>query len=70
MNNLELTRWLGKVRDALAEPDEIRRNRMLRAAERFLKEGSKQSRAFGTTRNGERGRGNPRQVVQPNQEAF
>jgi hypothetical protein len=57
MNNLELTRWLGKVRDALAEPDEIRRNSMLRAAERFLKEGNHQSHALQTTRNRERGRG-------------
>ena len=37
MKNLDLTRWLLKVRDALAEPDETTRNSMLRAADRFLK---------------------------------
>ena len=33
MNNLDLTRWLLKVRDALAEQDEAKRNSMLRAAD-------------------------------------
>ena len=42
MNNLDLTRWLLKVRDALAEQDEAKRNSMLRAADRFLK-GNNQS---------------------------
>ena len=37
MNNLDLTRWLLKVRNALAEQDEIKRNSMLRAADSFLK---------------------------------
>ena len=42
MNNPELTKWLRRVRDALAESDEVRRNSMLRAAERFLKESNQQ----------------------------
>jgi hypothetical protein len=46
MNNLELTEWLLKVRDALAEQDEVRRNSMLRTAEKFLKARKQQSRAF------------------------
>jgi hypothetical protein len=37
MNDLDLTRWLLKVRDALAEEDEAKRNRMLRAADTFLR---------------------------------
>jgi len=37
MNNLDLTRWLLKVRDALAEEDEAKRNRMLCAADMFLR---------------------------------
>jgi hypothetical protein len=43
MKNLESTKWLRKVRDALAEEDEVRRSGMLRAADRFLKESSQQS---------------------------
>ena len=69
MNSLELTKWLLKVRDALAEQDEVRRNSMLHAADRFRKESNQQSScAFRTTRNRERGRGeNARQFVQPEQ---
>jgi hypothetical protein len=37
MNNLQLTKWLLKVRDALAEQDQVKRNSMLRAADRFLR---------------------------------
>lgn len=51
MNNLDLTKWLLKVRVALAEPDEIKRNDMLRAAERFLK-GTQHSVVFRRRRNG------------------
>ena len=54
MNNPELMKWLLKVRGALAEQDEGRRNNMLRAADRFLKERNLQPRTFRTTRNGER----------------
>jgi hypothetical protein len=45
MNKLDLTTWLLKVRDALAEQDEARRNGMLRAADRFLR-GNNQSPAL------------------------
>lgn len=38
MKNPDLTRWLLKVRNALAEQDEAKRNRMLRAAEAFLRQ--------------------------------
>jgi len=38
MKKPDLTRWLLKVRNALAEPDEARRNSMLRAAETFLRQ--------------------------------
>ena len=55
MNNLDLTRWLLKVRNALAEQDEIKRNGMLLAADRFLKRTNQQSLVFGRTR--ETGRG-------------
>jgi hypothetical protein len=55
MNNLELT-WLLKVRDALAEQDEVRRSSMLRAADRFLKARNQRSFAFRRTRNGESGK--------------
>ena len=37
MKKPDLTRWLLKVRNALAEQDETRRNSMLRAAEAFLR---------------------------------
>ena len=37
MNHLDLTRWLLKVRDALAEQDEAKRNSMLRAADKYLR---------------------------------
>jgi gluconate kinase len=37
MNNLDRTRWLLKVRDALAEQDKARRNSMLLAADGLLK---------------------------------
>jgi len=38
MKNPDLTRWLLKVRNALAEQDETKRNHMLRAAEAFLRQ--------------------------------
>jgi hypothetical protein len=37
MHNLDLTRWLLKVRDALAEQDKAKRDRLLRAADGFLR---------------------------------
>ena len=71
MNNLELTKWLSKVRDALAEQDEARRNSMLSAADRFLREINQKARAFRRTRNHKSGGGEshgqfatPRQVVE------
>jgi hypothetical protein len=38
MKNPDLTRWLLRVRNALAQQDEAKRNRMLRAAEAFLRQ--------------------------------
>ena len=65
MNNPDLTRWLLKVRDALDEPDEVKRNSMLRAADRFLK-GTQLSHLFRRIRIGETGRGKtPGQIVPP-----
>jgi hypothetical protein len=65
MNNLDLTRWLLKVRDALAEQDEAKRNSMLRAADGFLKRNN-QSLAPLRGRNGQvsRRRERPNQFVQ------
>ena len=70
MNHLELTKWLLKVRDALAEQDDVRRNRMLLAADRFLnREQAATARILDDT-NRERGRAeNARQFVLPNKGA-
>ena len=38
MKNLQLTKWLQLVWDALAEPDEVKRNKILQSAGVFLKE--------------------------------
>ena len=43
MKNLELTRWLKLVWDALAEKDEVKRNDMLQNATVFLNEGDEPS---------------------------
>ena len=68
MNSLDLTRWLLRVRDALAEHDEIKRDSMLRAADRFLKTEQSAALGFRRTRIGETGRGkNPGKLVQPKQ---
>ena len=68
MNNLDLTRWLLKVREALVEQDEVKRNSMFHAADRFLKESNQPSLAFRRAGNGERGKGkSPRPFVQPKQ---
>ena len=68
MKSLDLAKWLLKVRDALAEQDEIKRNRMLHAADRFLQEINQPSVILHRTRNRERGRGeSPGQFVQPKQ---
>ena len=65
MNHLDLTRWLLKVRDALAEQDEAKRNSMLRAADGFLR-GNNQALALRGTGLGEsRRRERPNQFVQP-----
>ena len=69
MKNLDLTGWLLKVRDALAEPDETTRNSMLRAADRFLKRNN-QSLAPGRTGMDKfQTRESPNLFVQP-QQAF
>jgi hypothetical protein len=70
MTNLELTEWLLKVREALAEQDEVKRNSMLRAADRYRKGSYQQSRVFHKTRIGQYGRRkNSGQFVQSNQAA-
>jgi hypothetical protein len=66
MNQLELTKWLLKVRDALAEQDEVRRNSMLRAAEKLLNE-QKQSRALHRVHRRMSEGNSPAQVVHPKQ---
>ena len=43
MKNLELTRWLRLVWDALSEEDEVQRNDMLQNAAVFLNEGDQPS---------------------------
>ena len=65
MNNLDLTRWLLKVRNALAEQDAIKRNSMLRAADSFLKGNDQKSLAFRRTRIGERRRGKGPGQIRP-----
>ena len=65
MNNLDLTRWLLKVRDALAEQDEAKRNNMLRAADRFLKGNNESLALRGTGMDKFRRRENPNQFVRP-----
>ena len=66
MNNLELTKWLLKVRDALAEQDEVKRNSMLRAADGFLKRSNQQSLTLRRIRIGGSGK-SPGRFVQPKQ---
>jgi hypothetical protein len=64
MNNLDLTRWLLKVRNALAEQDEAKRNSMLLVADGFLR-GNNQSLALrGTGLSESRRRESPNQFVQ------
>jgi hypothetical protein len=46
MKNLELTKWLQLVWDALAEQDEVKRNDMLQNAAVFLKKGNQQLPVF------------------------
>jgi len=67
MNSPDLTRWLLRVRDALAEYDEIKRDSMLRAADRFLKRSNQQVLVFRRIRIGETGRGRKSPLVQPKQ---
>jgi hypothetical protein len=38
MQKLDLTKWLEMVWRALKEPDKLKRNRLLRAADKFLQE--------------------------------
>ena len=65
MKNPDLTRWLLKVRDALAEPDETTRNSMLRAADRFLKRNNESLAPGGTGMDKFKTRESPNQFVQP-----
>jgi hypothetical protein len=65
MKNPDLTRWLLKVRDALAEPDETTRNSMLRAADRFLKRNNQSLAPGGTGMDKFQTRESPNQFVQP-----
>jgi len=68
MKNLDLTKWLQTVRDALVEQDQVKRDGMLRAADRLLKGSNQQSLAFRRTRIGDCRRGKfPGQFVQPKQ---
>jgi hypothetical protein len=68
MTRLDLTRWLLKVRDALAEQDKIKRNSMLCAADRFLKRSNQRALVFRGTRIGGAGTGrNLGQLVEPKQ---
>ncbi len=46
MKNLELTKWLQLVWDALAEQDEVKRNDMSQNAAVFLKKGNQQLPVF------------------------
>jgi hypothetical protein len=65
MNHLDLTRWLLKVRDALAEQDEAKRNCMLQGADEFLR-GNNQSLVLRRTGISEsRRRERPNRFVQP-----
>jgi hypothetical protein len=63
MNNLDLTRWLLKVRDALAEQDEAKRNSMLRAADRFFKRNDQSLALRGTGMDKFRRRESPNQLL-------
>jgi len=45
MNNLDLTRWLLKVRNALAEQDAIKRNSMLQVQQTASLKGTIRSRS-------------------------
>jgi len=68
MKNLDLTKWLQIVRDALAEQDEGKRNTMLHAADRLLKGSNQLSSAFRRTQIGEGGSGkSPGQFIQSKQ---
>jgi hypothetical protein len=42
MKNLQLTKWLQLIWDALAEQDEVKRSHMLKSAAMFLNEGNQQ----------------------------
>jgi hypothetical protein len=53
MKKLDLTKWLRIVWDALAEQDEVKRDSMLLAADRFLKASNQQPLVFRRTRIGE-----------------
>jgi hypothetical protein len=68
MKSPDLTKWLLKVRHALTEQDEGKRNAMFHAADRFLKGSNQQSFAFRSTRIGEGGCGkSPGPLVQSKQ---
>jgi hypothetical protein len=64
MNNIDHIRWLLKVRDALAEQDETKRDSMLRAADRFLRGNNQSLELRGTGLGESRRRESPNQFVQ------
>ena len=68
MKNLDLTKWLQIVLDALAEQDEGKRNTLLHVADRLLKGSNQLSSAFRRTQIGEGGSGkSPGQFIQSKQ---
>jgi hypothetical protein len=64
MHNLDLTRWLLKVRDALAQEDEDKRDSLLRAADGFLRGNNQSLELRGTGLGKSRRRRAPTQFVQ------
>ena len=60
----DLTRWLLKVRDALAEQDEAKRDSLLRAADGFLRGNNQSLELRGTGLGESRRRESPKQFVQ------
>jgi len=54
MQKLDLTKWLEMVWRALKEPDELKRNRLLRAADRFLQQYDEPRRTVLPPLNGEK----------------
>lgn len=64
MNKKDHIRWLLKVRDALAEKDEAKRDGLLRAADRFLRANNLSQELCGAGLGESRRRENSNQFVQ------